>query len=229
MNREPASLTRRTVLATGGAVATAGVIVGGAAPASGVFASTQIVNAQKRLNAQGFWCGPANGTRGELTIAAVKAYQKTYGRKVDGVLDGEIMQALTVKRPQPRFTTAGKVVEVDLKRQVLRVVNNGVVLLTLHASTGGGTESEVGDRAVLDRTPRGRFRIRTSAQGIVTNSLGSQYRPHYFVTPYGIYGRSGMAQISGATTTGGVAVSTEALDLLAGMGHLSRGRLVLIG
>lgn len=228
MTLELTPLTRRTVLAGGGAVAAAGLVIGSADPAAAAFSSAQILSAQKRLNEQGFWCGPATGSRNELTTSAVKAYQKTYGRTVDGVLDYEIMQALTVRRPQPRFTTTGKAVEVDLKRQLVRVVSSGVVKLSLHASTGGGGESEFGDRAVVDRTPRGRFRIRSAAEGVVTNSLGSQYFPHYFVTPYGIYGRSGMSQIKGATTTGGVAVSKEALDLLAGAGHLTNGRLVVI-
>ncbi len=221
-------LTRRTVVASGGVVAAAGILFGGAAPASAAFTSAQILSAQRRLNEQGFWCGPSTGTRNELTTSAVKAYQKTYGLKVDGILDGEIMQALTVRRPIPRFTTTGKAVEVDLNRQLVRVVSSGEVRLSLHATTGDNSVSDFGGRSVLDRTPRGRFRIRTAASGVVTNSLGTQYFPHYFLTPYGIYGRSGMAQVVGASTTGGVAVSEEALDLLVGSAHLTTGRLVVI-
>lgn len=231
MSRPTPTLSRRALLAGGLVVAAAGVLVGPAPRASAATVDPspgEIGRAQERLNAQGFWCGPVTGKVDELTTCAVLAYQKANGLVVDGILDHGIMWALTKPRPQAHLTTVGKVIEIDLKRQVLRSVDNGKVLLTLHASTGAGAASAFGARQVLDQTPRGRFRIRTSAPGVVENSLGYQHRPHYFLNPYAIYGHAGIADVTKPSTSGGVGVHSAALDLLAGGGHISRGRLVLI-
>lgn len=223
-------LTRRTVLATAaGAVAVGGPLLTSPSATAATTASTaQITRAQERLNAQSYWCGPVSGVIDDLTTCALMAYQRVNGYAPDGILDYPMMQALAKPRPKPRFTTVGGVLEVDIKRQLLRVVSNGKVNLTLHATTGTGHGSEFGDRDVLDRTPRGKFRLRGSADGIVTNSLGTHYRPHYFLGRYSIFGRSDMADVRRPMTTGGVAIHVDALDLLARKRLLGRGRLVYI-
>lgn len=216
----------RRALLTAGAVASGSLLLG-AEPADAV-TSDQITRAKRHLNEQSYWCGPANGTIDDLTKCAVLAYQKANGLPVDGILDYQIMLALNKPRTRPRFTRSGRVVEVDLRRQLLRVVSNGYVYLTLHASTGDGGGSQFGDRRVLDRTPKGKFRIRKGEDGIVTTSLGTQYHPHYFLGRYGIYGQSDLASVRRPSTSGGVAVHVRGLDLLAGYGHLARGRLVYV-
>lgn len=226
-------VSRRTVLGAGTAGAAAVVVGSGAlsssADAVGALTSAHIKTAQTRLNAYGYWCGPATGTINELTTCAVLAYQKARGWVVDGILDAGIANALAATQPTPpRFSRYGTVVEVDLKRQLLRVVSNGKVLLTLHATTGNQASGEFGDRAILNRTPVGRFRVRLAEEGTVTNSLGTQYRPRYVRGRYGVYGVSGMGAIRKPSTTGGVAVHKDAHDLLIAKHYLSHGRLVVI-
>lgn len=230
---ENLTLSRRTVLGVGttGAVA---LVAGGAlaspAGAVGALNATQITSAQTRLNNFGYWCGPADGTANELTTCAVLAYQKARGMTVDGILDYDVAVSLTKTQPAPtRFTNSGLVVEVDLKRQLLRVVSSGKVTLTLHATTGDGDTSSFGSRGVLNRTPAGKFRVRKASDGIVTNSLGSQYRPFAFRGVYAVFGMSGIADVRAASTPGGVAVHKDALDLLAGKNYLTKGRLIVIG
>lgn len=217
------AITRRSVLSVSAAAA-----LGRWLSPVGSVTSGQVVRSKQRLNDQGYWCGPVNTKVDDLTTCAVLAYQKAHGYTVDGVLDHDVMLALTKPRPTPHFTTTGKVVEVDRERQLLRVVDYGKVILVVHTSTGDNGKSEFGDRQVVNRTPTGKFRIRKGEDGVVTTSLGTQYRPRYFLGRYGIYGQSHLAEIRGPSTTGGVAVHVRALDLLVGKGHLARGRRVLI-
>lgn len=221
---------RRTLLGAGAGAALAlgaGTALSPAA-AVGAYSAGQIARVQQRLNDQSFWCGPTTGVVNELTTCAILAYQKTFGWTADGILDSDVANALTKPRTAPRFTTQGRVVEVDLKRQILRVVSDGKVVLTLHATTGNNGAGTFGDRAVVNHTPTGKYRIRSAETDIVTNSLGTQYRPHYVRGRYGIYGMSGIADIRRPSTTGGIAVHRDALDLLVGMGHLKLRRIVLI-
>lgn len=225
-------LSRRTVLGAGTAGAV--VLVGSGALLSGAEAvasltADQIARSQSRLNTHGYWCGPATGVVNELTTCAVLAFQKSHGLKVDGILDYDFAVGLTKTWPAaPRFSTTGVVVEVDLKRQLVRVVSNGAIQVTLHATTGDGKVSTFGDRPVLNRTPAGLFHIRRVEDGVVTNSLGTQYRPHYFRGRYGIYGLSTVAAARHSSTTGGVAVHPDALDFLHKRGSLVLQRRVQI-
>lgn len=232
MNEPGHLLSRRTVLGAG----TAGAVVaasGGAllspAGAATALSADQIRRAQTRLNEQGYWCGSETGVADDLTTCAVLAYQKSHGWKADGVLDYDVAVALTKVQPAaPRFTTVGTVVEVDLKRQLVRVVVNGTIRFTLHATTGDGEVSSFGERSVLNRTPTGKYHVRRTEDGVVTNSLGTQYRPFYLRGRYGIYGMSAIAQVRAPSTTGGIAIHPAALDMLAQVGYLALRRLVKI-
>jgi N-acetylmuramoyl-L-alanine amidase len=225
-------VSRRTLLGAGTAgavvIAGSGTLFSGA-EAVATLTADQIGRTQSRLNTHGFWCGPVTNVVNELTTCAVLAFQKAHGLKVDGILDYDFAVGLTKTWPAaPRFSSNGTVVEVDLKRQLVRVVSNGTIQLTLHASTGNGAVGSFGDRAVLNRTPAGLFHIRRVEADVVTNSLGTQYRPHYFRGRYGIYGLSAIAGIRHSSTTGGVAVHRDALDLLHKRGSLVLQRRVQI-
>lgn len=230
MSLSDPSVSRRLVLSVGvaGAAYAAGSRLLGAQEGRAA-TPERIARAKQRLNDQGYWCGAVNGTIDDLTICAMLAYQKARGRAADGVLDYNAMAALTQAHDPPRFTAVGRVVEVDVKRQLLRVVSNGQVLLTLHASTGHGGVDTFGTRAVLARTPRGRFRIRKASAGTVATSLGPLHRPHFFLDAYAVYGRADLASLRRPSTTGAVAVHSKALPVLENAGHLNQGRLVVVG
>lgn len=222
-------LSRRAVLA--GAAASGAVALGPLPSAAGMSASaTQVIEAKRRLNAQGYYCGVANWSVDALTVCAVLAYQKANHMTPDGILDVAVMKALKTPHTPSRFTTSGNTVEVDVARQLLRIVSDGKVLATLHASTGTGSRSDLAGRTVVDRTPTGRFRLRPAREtGTRTDSLGVQFRPHDFCPGgYAVYGLDSMASVRKPSTHGGVAVHSAALTWLEDRGHLPHGRLVLV-
>lgn len=49
---------------------------------------------QSRLTAHGFACGPIDGRVGDLTIAALKAFEAAHGLPVDGTADPIVVRAL---------------------------------------------------------------------------------------------------------------------------------------
>jgi len=219
---------RRTVL---GAVL--GVGLGAAAiavvpaPAEATTAA-QVTEAKQRLTDQGYWCGAVNGTVDALTTCAVLAYQKANRLTADGILDYDIRRALATVHTPAHFTSTGKVLEIDMARQLVRFVEEGQAVLTLHATTGSNASSTFGQRAVWDRTPRGKFHVRAAGVGWVDDPMGQVYRPHYFLSDLSVHGRSDLASLRGPTTTGGIAVHEKALDLMVSRGYLARRRLVYV-
>lgn len=231
-------VSRRAVIAGGGLGVAAAAALGFGLDGNGAdhpvekhpiaAGDPRIREAQRRLDSLGYWCGPATGVVNDLTACAVMAFQKVHGLEVDGVLDDELVHRLSDASPAKAFAKTGSVLEVDLDRQVVRAVEKGKVTLILHASTGDGDSSRRGSRVVLDSTPQGRFRILRAHRGRVTNALGTQYSPHYFLGTYAIYGQHGMAKRRGPSTSGGIAIDPQALDHLAELGVLHRDRLVHI-
>lgn len=49
---------------------------------------------QSRLTAHGFACGPIDGRVGDLTVAALKGFEKAHGLRVDGTADEIVVKAL---------------------------------------------------------------------------------------------------------------------------------------
>lgn len=191
--------------------------------------SDQIVAAKQRLNDQGFYCGVVNELVDDLTTCAVRAYQKAHTLEADGILDVEVMVALKTVKPVPRFSTTGWAVEVDIARQLLRIVHDGSIVATVHATTGDRDRGTYGSRQVLNRTPTGKFRLTTaSANGAAETSLGTLFRPHYFWNEYAVYGRPDMATVDQPATLGGVAVHSLVMPWLEDSDYLPAGRLVVV-
>ena len=73
----------------------------------------------------------------QRTLSAVIAFQKWEGLVRDGI-PGPVTQAalLKAKRPTPRTKGPGTRVEVLLDRQVALLIRRGLVLRTIHISTG---------------------------------------------------------------------------------------------
>ena len=169
-----------------------------------------VVALQNRLNALGYWVGPADGAYGDATVQAIYALQKTAGLPVDGQAGPQTESALNSGiRPHPR-STSGYQVEVDLSRDLLMFVNYGRLQYVLNTSTGGGyTYTENGQTNVAI-TPQGHFAIYRAVNGTVTDSLGTLYRPRYFTGGYAIHGDSSVPPRP--VSHGCVRVSNEAID-----------------
>ena len=169
-----------------------------------------VVALQNRLNALGYWAGPADGSYGDATVQAVYALQKAAGLPVDGQAGPQTEAALNAgARPHPQSTT-GYVVEVDLARDLVMFVNYGRLEYTLNTSTGGGYTYYDNGQTNVAITPQGHFSIYRAVNGTVTDSLGTLYRPRYFTGGYAIHGDSYVPPHP--VSHGCVRVSNEAID-----------------
>jgi peptidoglycan hydrolase-like protein with peptidoglycan-binding domain len=167
--------------------------------------------AQRRLRELGYWVGPVDRVFGPLTEQAVFAIQKAAGLERDGVVGPRTRQALEQgRRPQAR-SRAGRVVEVDERRQLLLVVGDGRVRWTLNTSTGTDEYYTYGGRRYLADTPHGRWEIYRQIDGWRESHLGRLYKPKYFHRDgIALHGYTNMPRY--AASHGCVRVTLAAID-----------------
>jgi len=182
---------------------------------------------QKRLAQLRYWCGSADGTFGHLTQQAVWALQKVAGVSRTGKV-GSVERALLARgsRTRPR-STAGNVLEVDIKRQLLFVISNGALLYTLNTSTGSGERYYSGSSWKTARTPTGSYSIYYRwPNGWQNGSLGAMWRPTYWKGDFAIHGSQSIPPYP--ASHGCCRVSTAAQDLLWAQGRVAIGRRVWV-
>jgi L,D-transpeptidase catalytic domain/Putative peptidoglycan binding domain len=135
-----------------------------------------VASLQRRLVGFGYLPGQAiDGIFGDETRDAVVAFQgwERIGR--DGVVGPRTRRALRrATAPEP-WRPLRRALEIDLRRQVLLVVEAGVVLRAIHVSSGA-----------LAATPEGRFTI-------VRRMRESWSRPFRVWLPYALYFHGGLA------------------------------------
>lgn len=143
---------------------------------------------QDRLIDLGYWTGGADGTFGSATQQAVFALQKAAGLDRDGVAGPDTGKALARGvRPAARSRT-GHVIEIDLRRQILMIVNGGRVDAILNTSTGSNQHYEYEGETYLAVTPRGRFTASRQIDGWRHGPLGPLWRPKYFNGGIAVHG-----------------------------------------
>lgn len=171
---------------------------------------------QRRLLELGYWLGAPDGDFGTATHHAVVALQKAAGIARDGIVGPVTRDALERGvRPAPA-STSGRVVEIDLARQILLVVDDGEVVWTLDTSTGAsGTP-----------TPPGTFRVVREIDGYRTSPLGVLYRPKYFNQGIAIHGYPSVPPYP--ASHGCVRVTNAAMDLLWASGAAELGTPVWV-
>lgn len=186
-----------------------------------------VTDLQRRLQELGYWLGGANGTYDHLTRQAVIAFQGVEGLARDGVAGPQVREALPrAQRPTPVSHHANGI-EIDLQRQVLKVVENGQVRWTLHTSTGTGeryTQPD-GDKAIA-ATPTGEYVIERRIDGWRESDLGRLYRPAYFVGGVAIHGYHNVPPYP--ASHGCTRVTMEAIDFLWAQGYVDVGRPVVV-
>lgn len=187
----------------------------------------EVTKLQHRLQELGYWLGGANGTYDHLTRQAVIAFQGAEGLARDGVAGPPVRDALPrAQRPTPVSHHANGI-EIDLERQILKVVENGQVRWTLHTSSGTGeryTQPD-GDRAVAV-TPTGDYVIERRVDGWRESDLGRLYRPAYFVGGIAIHGYHDVPPYP--ASHGCTRVTMEAIDFLWAQGYVDVGRPVVV-
>jgi peptidoglycan hydrolase-like protein with peptidoglycan-binding domain len=143
---------------------------------------------QERLTQLGYWNGRADGSFGSLTQQAVYALQKAAGLGRDGVVGPKTQKALDRGvRPKAK-SGSGRVVEIDLKRQLLMFVDDGQVSQVFNTATGSNQNYEYEGNTYLAVTPAGRFSVSRQIDGWRHGPLGPLWRPKYFNGGIAIHG-----------------------------------------
>jgi len=157
-----------------------------------------VIRLQYALSQHGFYRGPVDGIYGRGTETAVIAFEKYLGLPRSGdfsALDWIRITLLPDAALPHRWDEPDRV-EIDLRRQLLFVVEDHVVVGVIPTSTGSGETyfSVRNGRDVVAATPQGDFRLRWHEYGwncdIVTEWCVYNY---WAFTPY--YGIHGYAQV----------------------------------
>lgn len=149
-----------------------------------------VMRLQQQLNALGYWLGTPDGRFGDTTQQAVFALQKAAGLSPTGSVTATTQAKIDAGiKPTPR-SKSGRMIEINLKRDLIMFVTNGQVTFTINTSTGGGyVYQEEGMRNVAN-TPRGHFTTYRVIDGSHRSKLGLLFRPRYFTGGFAIHGDS---------------------------------------
>lgn len=140
----------------------------------------EVLALQEALDARGYWLGTPDGTYGELTEQAVLAVQGAAGLERDGVAGEATLAALADGALPDVRSTSGEVTEIDRDAGTISFVDDGVVTLVLHTSTGTFEEYSAGGVDYVADTPEGDFTVTWAQDGWREGDLGRLYRPRYF-------------------------------------------------
>ncbi|PSK90514.1 peptidoglycan hydrolase-like protein with peptidoglycan-binding domain [Murinocardiopsis flavida] len=181
---------------------------------------------QSRLLKLGYWIDSADGEFGGNTKQAVYAVQKAAGLGRDGVV-GPQTQAALDKGVRPKATsTKGRVIEIDLKRQLLLVVDNGKVRQILSTSTGSGKPYTQDGKKHTATTPKGDYKVFRGVDKWDPGPLGKLYRPKYFNGGIAVHGYGSVPPYP--ASHGCARVSLAAMDWLWKDGRMSYGTIVRV-
>jgi len=149
----------------------------------------EIIEAEQRLADLGYWTGPVDGIFDPASRHALIAFQKMEGRKRTGTLTGAELETLRLaSAPAPRDHSHAHI-EVDLKRQVLLVIDaEGKVTRVLPVCTGNEHFYIEDGRRNRAHTPRGSFTVTRKINGWRRSKLGLLYYPSYIFNGIAIHG-----------------------------------------
>uniref|UniRef100_UPI0003C63E8B ErfK/YbiS/YcfS/YnhG family protein n=1 Tax=Xylanimonas cellulosilytica (strain DSM 15894 / JCM 12276 / CECT 5975 / KCTC 9989 / LMG 20990 / NBRC 107835 / XIL07) TaxID=446471 RepID=UPI0003C63E8B len=188
----------------------------------------EVLALQQRLMDLGYFILKADGDYGWATQQAVWAFQKAAGLYRDGVVGPQTQAALDAGyRPTPR-SSSGKVVEIDLDKQILLAVEDGRVVRIINASSGNGETYEAKGRTYRATTPRGDFAVYMQRDGMHSSTLelGDMWRPKYFRGGYAVHGSSSIPTYP--ASHGCVRVSNAAMNWLWDSWGMPIGTRVLL-
>ena len=118
------------------------------------------------------------------------AFQKLHGLARTGRATSDVIAALPgATLAAAMFAEGGpNRVEIDLKRQVLLLFQNGELVRVLSASTGTGKRYCVDGECARAVTPGGSFKVGRKIKGLRVSRLGKLYNPLYFNGGIAIHG-----------------------------------------
>ncbi|MFI2487994.1 L,D-transpeptidase family protein [Promicromonospora kroppenstedtii] len=174
--------------------------------------SARVGKLQQRLQDLGYFVTSVDKAYGGETQQAVFALQKAGGLYRDGVV-GDATQAAADKGVVPKAqTSSGKVLEIDIDRQLVLAVENGKVVKVINASSGNGETYQAKGNTYTAYTPRGSFAVyrevnRMYASGL---ELGDMWRPKFFTGGIAVHGSASVPAFP--ASHGCVRVSNSAMD-----------------
>lgn len=178
----------------------------------------EVARLQQLLTDQRYWLGSVDGIFGVRTEHAVVAFQKVAGLERTGVVDTATWDAVeSGVQPQPQ-SSAGRVLEVSLSKQVLLLVQDGTLKKVFDVSTG---------REGF-RTPPGTHMIYDEVDGWHDSGWGSVWRPKYYYEPTALafHGYENVPPYP--ASHGCVRLINPAIDWLWDYGNVPVGTTVLI-
>jgi lipoprotein-anchoring transpeptidase ErfK/SrfK len=116
--------------------------------------------------------------------------QKAAGIQRDGTVGPKTQRALDQGvRPKARSKAGtGRIVEIDLKRQLLMIVEDGQIKQTFNTSTGSNENYERDGNTYRAVTPTGRYKVSRQIDGMRNAPLGQLWRPKYFNGGIAVHG-----------------------------------------
>ena len=145
---------------------------------------------EEKLAALRYDPGVVDGRFDWATHHAVMAFQKVQGMERTARATDDVVAALAAAAMPPALLAEGGVnrVEIDLKRQVLLLWQNGELLRTLSISTGNNRRYCVDGSCATAVTPGGSFKVLRKINGLRVSRLGQLYNPLYFNGGIAIHG-----------------------------------------
>jgi lipoprotein-anchoring transpeptidase ErfK/SrfK len=158
---------------------------------------------ERKLTVLSYQPGTIDDVFDALTGEAVMAFQKVEGLERSGVAGGPVWtRLLAAERPASRLAVPGSRVEVDLTRQVLLLIADNVVEMTVPIASG----------RLGWRTPTGTFSVERKLPYWRQSALGMLYKPVYFHGGYAIHGSYSVPPEP--ASHGCVRVSLASMDVL---------------
>jgi len=149
-----------------------------------------IEEAEKLLAERGYWITKVDGVKEASTYHALVAFQKVEGRKRTGVLTEIELTALrNSARPAANFSIGTAHIEIDLRRQVLFLVDeNNLVTRILPVSSGSGKRYFDEGKWQIAVTPLGVFQITRQIKATRHAPLGTLFHPNYYLGGIAVHG-----------------------------------------
>jgi N-acetylmuramoyl-L-alanine amidase len=175
-----------------------------------------VASLERRLAAQKADVGKLDGVFDYDLKHAVIAFQKAQGLPRTGVYDRATSSRLAAPLPvRLRYPSAGRAVEIDLRKQVLYLSQGGVLQRIVDISSGSNQLYESDGVTYRATTPLGRFQVLRKIDGIRVSRLGELYRPAYFFQGWAIHGSNSVPTYP--ASHGCIRVTNPAQDRLFGL------------
>lgn len=174
--------------------------------------SDRVGDLQQRLQDLGYFVTDVDNAYGGETQQAVFALQKAGGLYRDGVVGDATRKAADSGVVPQAQTSSGKVLEIDIDRQLVLAVEDGKVVKIINASSGNGETYEAKGNTYTAYTPRGSFAVYREENRMYSSSLelGDMWRPKFFTGGIAVHGSASVPAFP--ASHGCVRVSNSAMD-----------------